>query len=158
MTAPIPGSWPWTGAVVSLLGGLLLDVGVLLLELGHPASGVEHTLLARVEGVAHVASLGVNLTALRGAAGRELVTAGTGNVRHAVGGVNIRLHRRLGPFAVVAGSPATADVNRNLADTTVCHALAFPPPSARLPQRPPGAAMPIPAAGRQARCSGSTCA
>src|SRR5690242_17315806 len=64
-----------------LLGGLLgLDLGVLLLELGDPAGGVEHALLARVERVADVAGLDVDHAVLRRAAGRERVAAGTGDL------------------------------------------------------------------------------
>src|ERR687895_672191 len=56
---------------------LLLDLGVLGLELGHPAGRVEDALLARVERVADVARLGVDSPALGGAAGLEGVATGT---------------------------------------------------------------------------------
>src|SRR5689334_14789727 len=102
----------------SLLGGLLgLDLGVLLLELGHPAGGVEHALLAGVERVADVARLDVDLPVLGGAAGGELVTAGAGDLGLYILRVDVGLHRSSVLSNVVAGSPACRvdGVNRNLA-------------------------------------------
>src|SRR5204863_7303945 len=98
-------------SLLGLLGGLRL--GVLLLELRHSAGGVEHALLAGVERVARTAGLGVDLAVLRGAAGGEGAAAGTGDGRHVVLRVDVRLHAVWSFPQVVAGSPLRlSDVNR----------------------------------------------
>src|SRR4051812_14265948 len=73
---------------------LLLDLllGVAGLEAGHAAAGVEDLLLARVEGVAVGADLGVDDPARRGAARRERVAAGAGDLGQHVLGVDVLLH------------------------------------------------------------------
>src|SRR4028118_1346324 len=76
------------GAAGSLLGAL----AEALREPGHPATGVEDLLLARVEGVAGRADVGVDAPAGLGAARREGVAAGAAHRRLDVGGVDVGLH------------------------------------------------------------------
>src|SRR5205823_8195588 len=77
---------------MALLGLLGLCLGVLLLELGDPAGGVEHALLSGVERVARVARLDVDHAVLRRAAGLEAVAAGTRYRGRHVLRVDVRLH------------------------------------------------------------------
>src|SRR2546421_411024 len=102
-----------------LLGLLRLYLGVLLLELGDPAGGVEHALLPGVERVARAARLDVDHAVLRRAAGLEGVAAGTRDRGRHVLRVDVRLHVRL-PLFVVAGSPCWREPEPGL--HLVCHA------------------------------------
>src|SRR5687768_18236215 len=83
---PSPG--PGAGAAGSLLGAL----AEALLELGHPATGVEDLLLARVERVALGADVGVDAAADLRALGGEGVPAGAGHRRLDVRRVDVGLH------------------------------------------------------------------
>ena len=78
-----------------LLGGGVGLLAVALVEPGHPATGVEDLLLARVERVALGADVGVDLAGRGRAAGGERVATGTGDRGLHVGGVQVLLHKRL---------------------------------------------------------------
>src|SRR5690606_27598985 len=126
---PRTGAGVHLTALLLLLRRLLADVRVLLLELGHPTSGVEHPLLTGVERVTHVAGLHVNHTALLGAAGDEGVPAGAGDLGYHVRRVNVRLHAA-GPFLWSPGrrhhrtpdAPGSGVNRYRNCDLPVCHA------------------------------------
>src|SRR3954451_1039500 len=97
--------------LVALLRCLLCG-GVALLEPGHAPTGVEDLLLAGVEGVALRADVGVDGATTDGAAGRERVAAGAGDLGLVVLGVGVLLHGFLSRVSVAGSSPC-GDVNRN---------------------------------------------
>src|SRR3954453_3247479 len=91
------GADPMNGSApdAELLGfglGLLLGLGVTLLEAGDAAAGVEDLLLARVERMAVGAHVGVDDAVRRGAARGEGVPARTGHLGHPVLRVDVLLH------------------------------------------------------------------
>src|ERR1043165_650548 len=83
------GWTPWKSLLAGLGG---LHLGVLLLEAGHAAAGVEDALLTGVERVADVAGLDVDLAGTDRAAGLEDAPAGTGDLGVDVRRVDLGLH------------------------------------------------------------------
>src|SRR4051794_7427570 len=135
-TAPDPGIPGWAPSrQLLLLGGG--DLRVLRLELGDPARGVQHALLARVERVAGAAGLDADLGTLGGAAGRERAAAGADDLGRGVLRVDTALHDYSVPLDdVVAGSPSAPNHPARADDSSVNRNHYWPMDQSAMSQAP----------------------